>query len=132
MKRLLLLSLLVCLLLASCSTSQPKIVDNGKPGQIKVTVFVDKNGNGKLDQGESGAQDQVGISQYLSCPATHDNKITKAETDANGEVVFQNLKPGQYCVMGPGNSQTMTTKMTVEVNLSSEQTVEVIFGVMEN
>ena len=126
-----LMVLMIAFLITGCSTpSQAQINDNGKPGQIKAIVFFDANRNGAKDQGESGLTDHVSISQEISCPPANYKKTTTNETDADGETVFKDLKPGRYCVAYMG-SKGVTTKMTVEVALSSEQTAQVAFGLSE-
>ena len=123
--------MLVSLLLAGCgSSTPPQIIDNGKPGQIKAIVFYDKNKNGIMDQDELGLNDSVSISQQLSCPPSNSEGITKSDTNSNGEAVFTDLKPGRYCVAYVGGKST-TTKLTVEVYLSSEQTAQAFFGLFE-
>jgi hypothetical protein len=121
---------LACLFLVGCGSSQPEIKDNGHPGQIKAIVFFDANHNGILDAGEPGIKDGVSISQDISCPASNSQKITKAETDANGETTFKDLKPGRYCVAYIG-SVAITTRLTNEVYLSSDQVAQVSFGLLE-
>ena len=118
--------LFFALLIAACS-AKPEIIDNGNPGQIKVFVFQDENRNGVKDQGEPGVVDKVGISQDISCPASSMDKVTTAETNTDGETTYVDLQPGIYCVAYLG-SKGVTTKLTVEVNLSSEQVAQVAFG----
>jgi uncharacterized protein (DUF2141 family) len=125
--------LLIASVLAGCgsaSPSQPAFTDNGQPGQIKVIVFYDQNGNRTLDQGEPGLSDRVSISQDVSCPASRENLLTKLDTDPSGTALFTNLKPGHYCVAYMG-SKGSTTKLTIEVDVSSEQVVPVYFGLNE-
>ena len=117
------------ILMMGCST-QPEIVDNGQPGEVKVIVFLDENRNGAMDEGEPGLSDQVGLSQDVSCPAGNMDKVTIAETNPAGETVYEELKPGVYCVAYMGNKGS-TTKLTVEVPLSSEQEALVAFGLTE-
>jgi uncharacterized protein (DUF2141 family) len=128
MKKLFVIAVFVSLLIGC--TTKPEIIDNGQPGQIRVMVFLDENRNGKLDQGESGISEKVGISQDISCPAGNMNKVTQAETDINGETVFSELKPGVYCVALLGN-RVVSTKLTQEIPLSSEQEKLVYFGITE-
>ncbi len=128
MKKIFAMTLLL-LLMAGCST-KPEIMDNGEPGQIKVVVFLDENRNGVKDQGESGLIEKVGFSQDISCPAGNLDKVTVAETDSTGETEYNDLKPGIYCVMYMG-PRASTTKLTVEVHLSSEQEALIAFGVTE-
>jgi uncharacterized protein (DUF2141 family) len=113
-------------LLAGCS-SQPAFVDNGNPGQIKAVVFYDDNKNSTMDAGEIGAPLRVAISQEVSCPPSGTPNFV--ETDANGETIFTELKPGKYCVFVDNNSG-MTTKMNQEGYVSSDQELVVMFGVV--
>jgi len=116
--------------MTSCSSSPQAFTDNGKPGQIKAVVFYDANANGILDQGETGLVDRVSISQDISCPPSNVKNITNEDTNNNGEAVFKDLKPGRYCVAYMG-SKGVTTKLSAEVFLSSEQEVQVNFGLLE-
>ena len=116
----------LALFVSACS-AEPEIIDNGNPGQIKVSVFLDENRNGIKDQGEMGVVDKVGISQDISCPAGSMDKVTIAETNAEGEAMYEDLQPGIYCVAYMGG-KSVTTKLTVEVHLSSEQVAQVAFG----
>ena len=116
-------------LIVGCGTNQ-EIIDNGKPGQIKVIVFHDENRNGVMDQGELGLVDRVGIGQDISCPATNLDKVNRSDTNSSGEAEFSELNPGVYCVMYMG-SRGSTTKLTVEISLSSEQNEVVAFGVTD-
>jgi uncharacterized protein (DUF2141 family) len=115
--------------LTGCS-SQPEIIDNGAPGQIKVLVFQDNNRNQLMDGDEQGLVERVGISQSLSCPAGDSSQITQADTGSDGVAVFRELKPGTYCVMFMG-MRPMTTKMTLEIGLSSDQEAVVLFGIAD-
>ena len=105
-------------------------MDNGKPGQIVVTVFYDENANGIKDQGEKGLIDQVSISQDSTCPPSNLQNITRSDTASNGETVFNELKPGRYCISYMGG-RASTTKLNSEVFLSSEQKAQVFFGLSE-
>jgi hypothetical protein len=127
MKHLLVIALLL-VLLAGCQ-SQPPYTDNGNPGKIKAIVFYDTNSNGTMDSGESRAQGQVAISQEASCPPS--GKPNWMDTDANGVYLFKDLKPGKYCVFPFSNGLSMTTKMTQEIYVSSDQEVTVTFGVVK-
>ena len=118
--------MVLALLISACS-AEPEIFDNGNPGQIKVSVFLDENRNGVKDQGEPGVVDQVGISQDISCPAGSLDKVTIAETNTEGETLYDELQPGIYCVAYLGG-KSVTTKLTVEVSLSSDQIAQVAFG----
>ena len=124
MKQKLMFGLLL-LLLAGC-TSQPSIVDNGHPGQINVIVFYDDNKNGVMDNGESGAPQQVAITQEVTCTPANPNFI---KTDTSGVIVFKSLQPGRYCIF-IDNGYGMTTKMSQDVYLSSDQIAVTMFGVV--
>jgi hypothetical protein len=116
--------MVLALLISSCS-AEPEIFDNGNPGQINVVVFLDENRNGVKDQGEPGVIDRVGLSQEKSCPAI--DKETIVETSTSGETMYKDLQPGIYCVAYMG-SKGVTTKLNVDVYLSSEQVAQVAFG----
>ena len=130
MRRLLMRGVLLVLLTA-CGNREPAFTDNGNPGQIKVVVFYDDNKNGAMDTGETSAQVEVGISQEVSCPAGSLDKVTPMTTDKNGEAVFDNLKPGKYCVAPILGSLSMTTKYTQEVYVSSDVVTTVLFGIVK-
>lgn len=115
-------------LLVGCSAPTQAILDNGKSGQITAVVFDDKNFNGAMDAGEEGLEDQVILGQDLSCPPTNPERYTRNDTDASGSIVFTDLKPGRYCV-AYGGKRASSTKLTMEVDLSSEQNLQVYFGV---
>ena len=68
--------------------SQSEIIDNGFPGQIKVSVYLDANGSGNKDQGEPGLVDRVSISQDISCPGSDVENLRIAEKDSNGETDY--------------------------------------------
>ena len=125
MKKILLLGLML-VLLAACGESEPSYTDNGNPGQIQVTVFYDDNSNGAMDAGESGAPSRVAISQEVSCPPSSDPAWRG--TGANGSYTYQELQPGKYCVFFESNGMSVTTKMTQEVFVSSDQVAIVYFG----
>jgi len=125
----LLVFVLSLVLLTSCQ-SGPAYTDNGNPGQIKAIVFYDDNRNGTMDGGETGVQTKVGISQDVSCPASNEDAVTYRETDADGVALFQDLKPGKYCVVPYGNP-TMTTKLTREIFVSSDTITTVVFGMIQ-
>jgi hypothetical protein len=116
-------------LLTSCQ-SQPAYTDNGNPGQIKAVAFYDDNRNGVMDGGETGAQIEIGISQDTSCPASSQDKVTNIPADANGTVIFKDLKPGKYCVNLNGNYSN-TTKATQEIYVSSDAITTVMFGIVK-
>jgi uncharacterized protein (DUF2141 family) len=120
---------LILVLLTGCS-SQPAFVDIGSPGQIKVFVYYDDNQNGTMDTDETGAQAEFGISQDISCPPASQEKITAIMTNIDGAGLFKDLKPGRYCVSPFSNGLSMTTKMTQEVYVSSDQELVVMFGVV--
>jgi hypothetical protein len=123
---------LLSFLLASCGTSQsqPQVVDNGKPGQIKAITFYDENHNQVFDQGEIGLVDNISISQDVSCPPSDLKNITRMDTGVDGTALFTNLKPGNYCVAYMGG-RTMDTNITKEVAVSSEQETLVYFGLTD-
>ena len=128
MKRLILFTLFFTLLVG-CGSQPPRppFVDNGNPGQIKAVVFYDNNKNGVMDSSETGAPLWVAISQEVSCPPSGTPNFV--ETDVNGQSLFMDLKPGKYCVFVDNNSG-MTTKMTQEVYVSSDQELVVMFGIV--
>lgn len=132
-KTSLLVVLLILLLLTACSSSpEPTITDNGNPGQIVLVVYLDENRNRVRDEGEVALSgEQVGISQDISCPAGDSKKVTPAITDANGEALFDNLAPGKYCA-GYSGTKGLTTKITVDIYLSSDQKAVVSWGVVPN
>ena len=125
MKRLFSFVLLLALL-TGCR-SQPAFVDNGNPGQIKAVVFYDGNTNGVMDGSEIGAPMRVAISQEVSCPPSGTPNFV--ETDVNGQSLFMDLKPGKYCVFVDNNSG-LTTKMTQEIYVSSDQELVIMFGIV--
>jgi uncharacterized protein (DUF2141 family) len=123
----LLVVVLSLVLLAGCQ-SQPAYTDTGEPGQIKAVVFYDDNGNGRLDNSEPGAQIELHISQEISCPPTRLENGATISTDVDGFAIFRDLNPGKYCVAPIGNF-VMTTKMTQEVYVSSEEITNIVFGI---
>jgi uncharacterized protein (DUF2141 family) len=125
--KILLVFALSLVLLAGCQ-SQPAFTDTGEPGQIKALVFYDDNGNGRLDNGETGAQIELNISQEISCPPTRLDNGATISTDVDGFAIFRDLNPGKYCVAPIGNF-VMTTKMTQEVYVSSEEITNIVFGI---
>jgi uncharacterized protein (DUF2141 family) len=120
-------AVMVFVLLITACTPKPEIIDNGNPGQIKVSVFLDENRNGVKDPGEPGVVDQVGLSHDKSCPAI--DKETIVETNTSGETIFDDLPPGIYCVAFLGD-KGVTTKLNADVYLSSEQVAQVAFGLV--
>ncbi len=125
MKRLLVFGILV-VLLAACAKSPPPYTDNGNPGGIKVSVFVDNNQNGVMDGSEKGMQVKTAIMQEISCPGT--SQPAWQDSDANGIYTFKNLKPGRYCVMIM-TDRSVTSKMTQEVYVSSDNTTSATWTV---
>ena len=121
--------LLLVIFMTGCSP-KPEMIDTGSPGLIMVVTFVDENRNGTYEKNEPTISDRVGISQDVSCPAGNMETVSEAETNLDGEAVFDDLKPGTYCVMYLG-SKASTTKLTSEINLSSEQQFRVEFGLLE-
>lgn len=128
MKNLLVVVLLFALL-AGCQ-SQPTYTDNGNPGQIKAVIFYDDNSNGIMDSNEAGVQAELGISQDVSCPPSRDESITAINADANGVVLFTDLKPGKYC-LHPIDNFGMTTKQNLEIYVSSDETITDAFGIVK-
>ena len=122
--------LIVSILAAGCAKSTPAVTDNGTPGQIKITVYYDENGNNIQDSGEPGHQDRVLVGQDVSCPPTDPAKFQFYQTDDAGQVVVKDLKPGKYCV-GYSGEKTMSSKLTLDVFLSSDQEAQVSFGTLE-
>jgi len=110
--------------LSACQP-KPEIVDNGNPGSIRVTVYQDVNASGSRDLGELGVVDRVGVGQDVSCPVQHEPD--ESQTSASGETTFSGLKAGVWCVMYMGSGRS-TTPLAVEVHLSSDQVVQVGFG----
>jgi uncharacterized protein (DUF2141 family) len=125
--KILLFFTLSLVLLAGCQ-NQPAFTDTGEPGQIKAVVFYDDNGNGSMDNGETGAQIELNISQEISCPPSRLDNAATLSTNLNGVAIFMDLNPGKYCVAPLGN-YVMTTKMTQEVYVSSEEISTVMFGI---
>ncbi|MFT3890505.1 MAG: SdrD B-like domain-containing protein [Anaerolineales bacterium] len=126
MKRLLVFVLVLVLLITACGKDEFAYTDNGNPGQIKAFVFVDSNQNGVLDSGEKKLPTKVSISQEVSCPPT--SQPTWVDTDANGEYLFDKLKPGKYCVIQLSD-YNITSKMTPMVYVSSDTTTVVTWTV---
>jgi hypothetical protein len=129
MKTVLLL-LVLCFFASGCAKATPAVTDNGNAGQIKITVFYDKNGNNIQDAGESGHPDRVLVGQDVSCPPTDPAKFQFYQADDQGVVVVKDLKPGKYCV-GYSGEKAMSSKMTLDVLLSSDQDAQVSFGTLE-
>ncbi len=118
MKHLLVFGILVALLVA-CGKNAPAYTDNGNPGKIKVVVFTDSNQNGVLDNNEKGLQVKTALMQEISCPGT--SQPAWQNSDANGVYIFNDLKPGKYCVI-INTDRSVTSKMTQEVYVSSDAT----------
>ncbi len=118
MKHLLVFGILVALLVA-CGKNAPAYTDNGNPGKIKVVVFTDSNQNGVLDNNEKGLQVKTALMQEISCPGT--SQPAWQDSDANGVYIFNDLKPGKYCVI-INTDRSVTSKMTQEVYVSSDAT----------
>ncbi len=126
----LMMFMLSLILLTSCQ-SQPSYTDNGNSGQIKAIIFYDDNRNGSMDSNEIGAETELGISQEISCPPSRDEAITPIRADENGAALFQDLKPGKYCIH-PIRNFGMTTKQNQEVYVSSDQTTIILFGIVKD
>jgi len=122
-----LLAFVLALTLLTACDSEPTYIDNGNLGQIKVIVFYDDNKNGMFDDGESGTQIQevIGIAQEISCPPS--STPSYMNTDANGVLEFNELKPGKYCLY-LNNGFNPVTKFTQEVYVSSDMITNVYFG----
>lgn len=120
--------LIFVLLLVGCS-SKENFVDNGNPGTIRVVVYNDLNGNEIKDEGEQIGGELVGISQDNSCPASDISKVATKESDENGEAIFDDLKPGEYCVMYMDTAPARTA-LTYEVALSSEEVRSIGFAII--
>ena len=73
--KIVMLLLVLCFFAAGCAKSTPAVSDNGNPGQIKITVFYDANGNNLQDTGETGHQDRVLVGQDVFLPAYRPGKI---------------------------------------------------------
>jgi hypothetical protein len=82
-----------------------------------------------MDSGETSVQTEVGISQDLSCPPSSKDKNTFVNADSNGIALFNDLKPGKYCV-APNGNYSMTTKATLDVYVSSDAITTVMFGIV--
>lgn len=121
--------LLLVFLMVSCR-AEPEIIDNGNPGSIRFIVYHDQNRNARLDSGEPALQDQVAIAQDISCPAQNPDLFNRKETDINGEAIFTDLTPGKYCAMYMGG-KGLTTKITVDVYLSSDQEALISYGISQ-
>ncbi|MEP7134869.1 MAG: SdrD B-like domain-containing protein [Chloroflexota bacterium] len=126
MKRLVIFGLILVLLTA-CGKSEPPYTDNGHPGQIKAVVFFDDNKNGTMDNNEAGAPQRVATTREVTCTPAQPNFVP---TDANGEVLFKDLKPGKYCVF-IDNGYGMTTPIQLQVYVSSDLVTTVMFGVVK-
>jgi uncharacterized protein (DUF2141 family) len=118
---------LLSVVLTACGSREPAYTDNGNPGQIKAVAFYDDDKNGVMDSGETGAQIELGISQEVGCLP---DKATSLTTDTNGAAVFDDLKPGKYCVAPILGDLSMTTKYTQEVFVSSDAVTTVPFGIV--
>lgn len=128
MKRLPLL--FVCLvLLVGCKNDAPEVSDEGNPGAIRVIVFEDENHDQGRDPDEQGIATQVSIVQNDACPAEGaGGERFEVETSLEGEVLLENLTPGNYCVSYQGKFPP-TTKTHSLVNLHSNEEVIIFFGV---
>ncbi len=76
---------------ASCPLAEAPLPTTGTVGN---KVWLDSNGDGIQDAGESGFAD-ITVSLYSS----DDTFVASTTTDASGEYVFQNLSPSQYYLM---------------------------------
>lgn len=122
-------AVVIALLIGGCR-AEPEIVDNGSPGQIQVTVYLDANRNGYFDEGEQGLAEKVGIGQDISCPVDNSDQVTVASTGEDGKVVFRDLEPGEYCV-GYMGSRGLITRGAQLTYVSSDQVAMVSFGLTD-
>lgn len=100
----------------------------GVPAKITGTVFVDANGNGQLDSGESGV---AGRTVFLNNDHTGkpDAQNPSTTTDSSGGFTFDNVAPGPYTVMEvlPANVTLTTPTQSVTVT-ASHTTSGLLFG----
>ena len=89
-------------------------------------MFYDDNKNETMDDGEKGVPQRIAITQEVSCTPASPKFVP---TDGNGEVFFKDLKPGKYCI-AVNNGYGMTTKMQLQVYVSSDLVTVVPFGVV--
>ena len=89
-------------------------------------MFYDDNKNETMDDGEKGVPQRIAITQEVSCTPASPEFVP---TDGNGEVFFKDLKPGKYCI-AVNNGYGMTTKMQLQVYVSSDLVTVVPFGVV--
>jgi uncharacterized protein (DUF2141 family) len=128
MKRLMVF-VLTLVLLTACGGGQPAFTDNGNPGQIKVIVFYDDNQNGIMDSDDTGAPaHRLALADQVGCSSST-GSLNFVPTDSNGVVIFNDLKPGRYCV-AIDNGYRTTTKLNLEVYVSSDQVTTAYFGIV--
>jgi len=99
------------------------------PGQIKVIVFYDDNQNGIMDNDDTGAPaHRLALADQVGCSSST-GSLNFVPTDSNGVVIFNDLKPGRYCV-AIDNGYRTTTKLNLEVYVSSDQVTTAYFGIV--
>lgn len=97
------------------------------PGRVRVLAFDDLNGDGKRDVNEPGIQAQIGLAKGTSCPSVTD--LVKAKTGTDGTYIFNDVKPGAYCV-GLFESLAMTSPGTVPIFVKAGQESPVQFAIL--
>lgn len=100
----------------------------GVPAKITGTVFVDNNGNGVLDSGESGV---AGRTVFLNNDNTGkpDSSNPSTTTDSSGNFTFNNVTPGAYTVMEVLPANITLTTPTQSITVTAHQTTSgVNFG----
>jgi hypothetical protein len=97
-----------------------------KPGMLGDTVWLDENGNGLQDAGESG------IPGIIVTVYQYGEKVAETVTDAYGHYLFTDLFPGVYTVEVTMPKEIRTTTMRTDYPMvasvlpeSNETTVQV-------
>lgn len=83
---------LVGLTLGACDDEPTDLSTLGTPSDVRVQVFIDANGNGQF---ESGA-DEALVGVRVLMENTQTARQLEGETDANGQVTFQDVPAGAY------------------------------------
>lgn len=100
----------------------------GVPAKITGTVFLDTNGDGKLNGNEQGI---AGRTVFLNNDSSGqpDAQNPSTTTDSSGNFTFDNVSPGAYTVMEvlPSNITLTTPTQTVTVT-ASHTSSGVVFG----